>query len=339
VWTVPANTVLTDAQVARLSAGAYYFNVQSDAFANGEIRGQLNQQLRFASLKGANEVPPVTTTASGVGVLAVNPTTRQFFGYVRVGGLSSAVTSALVQIGVPGVNGSPTIVLTNSGNGVLTVPPNTVLNSAQVANFNNGELYFNIHTVNNPQGELRGQIISSSVSIGTANLSGNKEIPPVASQSTGTGIMAWNAVTGEVSGSVKAFGVNGSSADIHSGSVNGNGPSLIALTTASPVTVAPTPGISFALDIQPIFNLNCAVSSCHVTGGIAPMSLEPSVSYARVILLVVPGNSSLSYLFRRINGVYVPQMPLNSAPLFRTPLSAADQNLIRDWIDSGALNN
>ncbi|MCX7170529.1 MAG: CHRD domain-containing protein, partial [Proteobacteria bacterium] len=43
VWTVPAGTVLTDAQVTKLTTGAYYLNVHSTGLPGGEIRGQLNQ--------------------------------------------------------------------------------------------------------------------------------------------------------------------------------------------------------------------------------------------------------------------------------------------------------
>jgi CHRD domain-containing protein len=334
VWTIPANTVLTDAQAARLSAGAYYFNVQSNAIAGGEIRGQLNQQVRFASLKGSSEVPPVATTATGAGFLALNPSTRQLSGFVKVAGVNSSVISALIHIGAAGTNGSSIVALNSSGNGTWTVPINTVLSSFQVANFNNSELYFNIHTVNNSQGELRGQIITSSIRIGTANLAGAKEIPPVSTQATGTGIMAWNVVTEEVTGTVTTDKVNGTEAHVHSGDVATTGPLLFSLTTTSPVTAAPSPGISFALDVQPIFNTSCAISACHVTGSTAPMSLEAGSSFASLVNLVVPGNSATSYLLRRLNGDILPRMPLN-----RAPLSATDLDLIRKWIDTGALNN
>jgi hypothetical protein len=40
-WVVPANTVLTDAQIARLRAGGYYVNIHTALNPGGEIRGQL----------------------------------------------------------------------------------------------------------------------------------------------------------------------------------------------------------------------------------------------------------------------------------------------------------
>lgn len=334
VWTVPATTVLSDAQAARLSAGAFYFDVQSSAFPDGEIRGQLNQQVRFASLNGSNEVPPVTTSGSAVGVLAMTQSTSRFSGFVKVTGLSSTVQSVGLRIGAAGTNGIAVAFLEHRGGGIWSLPADTVLSSAQVASFNNDELYFNVHTDTNIGGELRGQLTRSTVRIGTATLDGAREVPPVTTSATGTGILAWNSVTGQVSGSVTSDRVNGTAAQIQSGTVTTTGPAVISLTTASPVTAAPSAGISFALDIQPIFTARCSGVACHTAGGIAPMSLEPSVAYVNVSTRVVPGNAAASTLYQRLTGAILPRMPLVGAPL--DPASLA---LVRDWINNGARDN
>lgn len=337
IWTVPANTLLTDSQIVRLSSGAFYFHVHSDAFPDGEIRGQLDQQVRFAALKGSSEVPPVTTSATGVGFLALNPSTRKFSGFVKVAGLGSAVKNAVIHIGAAGTNGPAIVSMSDNGNGIWSVPPNTILGYSQVANFNNDELYFNVRTEANPGGELRGQVLKSGVRIGTAALNGSRGGAPDPIQ-VGTGIIAYNSVTERLSGSVKCDNVYGSdtAVRIHSGS-SGASPPEVALTTASPVAVAPAPGLSFALDIQPVFNANCAVSFCHVKGGLAPMSLEEGVSYANMLIRVVPGKSNDGYLIYRLTNndpPLFPRMPLNRGPLDPTSL-----DLLKAWIDKGALDN
>jgi hypothetical protein len=336
VWTVPDDTLLSDSIVDRLSVGALYFTVTSSAFPEGEIRGQLNQQLRIASLKGVSKVPPVSNSAAGVGYLALNPSTLQFSGVVMVSGLSSTVRAVVVHVGQEGTNGPGIIILTDSGNGTWTVPPNTVLSSAQVAYFNNGELYYNVHTQDNPGGELRGQLSKATVKIGSALLNGAKQIPAVSTTATGVGALAWNSVTGRVSGNVKTERIEGTSVTIHSGVPASTGPAIIALSTNSPVTTAPTPGISFNLDLQPIFSARCISVFCHATGGMAPMTLAPGVSYSGIKPLIVPGNSTDSFFYQRltVNSVNLPQMPL-----YRTPLSAAELSLIKNWIDKGALDN
>ena len=71
---VPANSVLTDAQITRLRAGGYYFNVHTALNPAGEIRGQLTPDSTTAnkfnaSLDMAHEVPAPTnpggTTTGG----------------------------------------------------------------------------------------------------------------------------------------------------------------------------------------------------------------------------------------------------------------------------------
>jgi hypothetical protein len=334
VWTVPANTLLTDAQIARLSTGAYYLNVSSSSFPGGELRGQLDQQVRSASLSGASEVPPVTGSASGVGYLALKKSTRQFSGLVKATGLSSSIVSVALHIGTAGTNGIAIVTLQNSGNGIWEVPINTVLGDAQVASFNNDELYFNVHTSGNIAGEIRGQLLKAAVKVGTASLDGSKAIPPVATQGNGSAKVALNTITGQLSGSLRTDKVSGTLAQIHSGLTTATGPAIVSLTTSSPVTVTPTASISFSQDIQPLFSTRCAGTFCHVVGGIAPMSLQPGLAYANTINLVIPGNSAGSYFVSRLTGAIMPQMPLAGAPLNATELS-----LIKAWIDNGALNN
>lgn len=334
VWNIPAQTHLTDAQIARLGVGAYYFSVTSDAFPDGELRGQLDRQVRCAALTGASEVPSVATSAAGVGFLALKASTRQFSGFVKVAGINSTITAIFLQNGSAGTNGPPLVTLENRGNGIWALPINSTLGDVQVANFNNDELYFNVHTVDHISGEVRGQILKTTITTGTAILAGAKEVPSVSSPGSGAGTIAWNSVTGQISGSVRSDGFVAEAAQIQSGSATTSGPALIDLTSASPVLVTPTPGISFALDIQPIFTASCSSVVCHVTGGIAPMSLQPGLAYANTIIRVVPGNSTESLLIKRLTGVILPQMPLAGPPL-----SATSLNLIKAWIDNGALDN
>ena len=97
--------------------------------------------------------------------------------------------------------------------------------------------------------------------------------------------------------------------------------------------------ISFADNVQAIFNTSCAVSGCHVSGGLAPMSLAAGASYASLfsqgVIRVIAGNSANSILFKRITGTTAgPQMPPDGSTL-----SVNNQNLIKVWIDTGAANN
>lgn len=236
VWTIPDGTTLTDAQIARLTAGAYYFNVHTAALPDGEIRGQLNQQVRFALLNGANEVPPVTTTASGTGVLALDPATNQISGFVKTSGVNG--TASHIHEAATGVNGPVIVPLTETpaGSGLWVVPAGQVLTVGQVASFNAGNLYFNVHSLANPDGEIRGQILPATVKIGNATLVGSKEVPPVTTSASGTGIMSLNSITKQVSGNITTTGIVGTAAHVHEGVLGANGPVIVPLTLTQPVS-------------------------------------------------------------------------------------------------------
>lgn len=102
--------------------------------------------------------------------------------------------------------------------------------------------------------------------------------------------------------------------------------------------------LSFADNIQTLFTASCAVSGCHVSGGLAPMSLARGVAIGNLVnqpavavagTRVIPNDSANSVLFKRVSGTSIgPQMPSGGAPL-----STFDQNLIKIWIDMGAQNN
>jgi hypothetical protein len=157
-FTVPANTVLTEAQAASLRAGELYANVHSADFSGGELRGQIGQQVIFAEASGAQEVPANASTASARGFVVYNPGNRGLSGSFTLNGV--AATAAHLHNADVGVNGPVVIGLaeTATGSGVWVVPANTVLTAAQAAALLSGQLYFNAHSAAVPSGEVRGQI-------------------------------------------------------------------------------------------------------------------------------------------------------------------------------------
>lgn len=232
VWTVPDNTFLTAAQLTSFINGELYFNVHSVTYPDGEIRGQLNKRVSFASLSGAQEVPPVAATASGTGVLALDPATNQVSGFIRTTGITG--TQAHIHEGAPGVSGLAIISLAESspGSGIWNVPA-SVLTDAQEVSFNAGNLYFNVHTVANPDGEIRGQIIPASLTVKTASLSGANEVPAVTTPATGSGILVHNSVTNAATGAVSTSGMTGVEAHIHEGVAGVDGAIIIPLSLIS----------------------------------------------------------------------------------------------------------
>lgn len=224
VWSVPDGTILTPDQFTKLNAGQLYYNVHSAKAPGGEIRGQLTQLVRFASLSGADETPPVSTTASGTGVLALDPANGQISGFIRSGGIT--VTAAHIHQAAAGVAGPVIVPLTETapGSGIWAVPSGSILTPAQIAAFNANELYYNMHSTTFPAGQIRGQILAASFNIKTALLNGTQEVPSILTIANGSGIAVVNSVTREVFGDVKTAGLNGTLAHIHEGVVGVSGP-------------------------------------------------------------------------------------------------------------------
>jgi hypothetical protein len=82
----------------------------------------------------------------------------------------------------------------------------TALTADQRAAFLAGELYFNAHTTANPNGEIRGQLDKAGATR-LASLNGAQETPAAASAAFGSGALAVDGATGEVSGFMVTSGL------------------------------------------------------------------------------------------------------------------------------------
>ena len=107
------------------------------------------------SLSGAEEVPAVTTSATGTGTIKVNDD-KSVSGGVTTKGIEG--TAAHIHVGAPGKNGPPVITLEQKSPGVWAVPAGSKLTDEQYANFKAGELYVNVHSAAHKPGEIRAQL-------------------------------------------------------------------------------------------------------------------------------------------------------------------------------------
>jgi hypothetical protein len=107
-------------------------------------------------LSGSQEVPAVTTGASGSGTIVVGDD-MSVSGSVTTTGIAG--TAAHIHMAAAGQNGPVAIPLTKSGDGMWAVPAGIKLTDAQGAAFKAGNLYVNVHSDANKAGELRGQLV------------------------------------------------------------------------------------------------------------------------------------------------------------------------------------
>jgi len=106
-------------------------------------------------LSGKEEVPPVTTNATGSGTIVIAPD-KSVSGSVTTTGV--AATAAHIHVGAAGKNGPVIVPMEKTSDNVWTIKPGSKLTDAQYESFKAGELYLNVHSVANKGGEIRGQL-------------------------------------------------------------------------------------------------------------------------------------------------------------------------------------
>jgi hypothetical protein len=108
-----------------------------------------------AELSGKQEVPPVTTKASGKSTISVAKD-RSVSGTVMVDDM--VPTAAHIHHGAPNRNGPVVVPLTKTSDKSFSVPANAKLTEEQYAAFKEGNLYINVHSAQYPNGEIRVQM-------------------------------------------------------------------------------------------------------------------------------------------------------------------------------------
>jgi hypothetical protein len=107
------------------------------------------------SLTGAEEVPAVTTAATGAGTITVKDD-KSVSGSVKTKGIEGL--AAHIHAAPAGKNGPPIISLVKGADGEWKVPADAKLTDEQLATLKAGGLYVNVHSATNKGGEIRGQL-------------------------------------------------------------------------------------------------------------------------------------------------------------------------------------
>ncbi|CAN5377628.1 hypothetical protein BH23VER1_BH23VER1_14020 [soil metagenome] len=165
--TIAGGGTLAADDLAGLFAGLTYLNVHTADNPPGEIRGQVTdnriRQFEFG-LSAEQEVPvPDTTggTPEGRAEVAVDTVS----GRTRINGTYDGMTSAvnaahLHGFAEPGVAVGVLFGLATSGGTSGTFSGASTLEADAVENLLAGLTYINVHTANNPPGEIRGQVVT-----------------------------------------------------------------------------------------------------------------------------------------------------------------------------------
>lgn len=125
--------------------------------ACGQLRPSRKLDIYEATLSGAQEVPPASTTATGTAEVSLNNNTNLLTWKVTYSGLTGAPTGAHIHgPAALGQNAGVAVPFTNVG--AQPVMGQATLTPQQVGDLAAGLWYVNIHTANFPNGEIRGQL-------------------------------------------------------------------------------------------------------------------------------------------------------------------------------------
>ena len=151
-------------------------NNNNDNNSNDDNNNDSSSNVDYSTvLSGDQEVPPVNTSATGIADLSPSDD-GDSIDYTITATDIEEVTAGHIHFGIEGQNGpiavtlfefdSPQDEVSESGtidSNDLSGPLEGMQISDLVDAFNDGNAYANIHTEQNPNGEIRGQIISEEL--------------------------------------------------------------------------------------------------------------------------------------------------------------------------------
>jgi hypothetical protein len=244
---------------ASIVSGSAYINVHSTENPSGEVRGNMVKNVISVSLSGGEEVPAVTTDVTGSATieLLADGTIEYSGSVLNPSGVAVlGAAGAHIHCGMSGENGPAVVFLAQPVDGGLLTSPvqfSGILDDSSIADdscggtiallyasIRAGNTYVNVHSTENPSGEVRGQTLPPT-SIGdviSITLSGENAVPTITTTVTGTttfqkfsdGTIEFDTSMANPDG-VALLGVSG--AHFHCAAFGMNGP-LVALL-AQPV--------------------------------------------------------------------------------------------------------
>jgi len=186
---VPITVTYANAQLNGLTGSAVVYSTTTIAGTSSSSSTSPVSGKQFrAVLTGDNEVPPVDTQATGRIKIVLNPQQTALDFQISLSDLNGVVTGAHIHRGSIGTNG-PVIATLNTGNafagalaytlgsgsGSTSTSVGGTITSADLKGplagkqvtdlirlIEDGKAYVNVHTDRNSNGEIRGQLKSSS---------------------------------------------------------------------------------------------------------------------------------------------------------------------------------
>jgi hypothetical protein len=193
-----ASTTISMPQPAQAAASA----AAKTGGGAGTITSSIGQQTFKTTLSGNGEVPPINTQATGSATFTVTTNKNSMSYQIHVINIDK-VTMAHIHSGKIGQNGPVVVTLFQSKAATTTSSPvkNGILSQGTITSanlegplkgkqisdlvklINDGNAYANVHTKQNPKGEIRGQISSVAAASASTSRGGSSSASAAASAS------------------------------------------------------------------------------------------------------------------------------------------------------------
>lgn len=236
---------LDESQIQLLTDRGLYVNIHTQNAPAGEVRAQLLHEATtfyIAPLSGAGQTPPFETDAFGTVALEISEDRAYVTG--SFAGLSSDYNTTVgshIHTGMAGQNSDVVFPLQatlggDNRSGVYLAADNTLtVDFNQRSDFSARKNYVNIHTVAQPGGAIRGQLLPLATAYFTASLLASNEPNPIASEGRGSVKLELTGNTLSASGSFRSLAgllaVDiGGGAHIHIGAAGETGAVVFPLT-------------------------------------------------------------------------------------------------------------
>lgn len=203
-------SAVTPEIIAAHVRGELYLNVHTNMYPDGEIRGQIVPETDWAfvaDLNGMQEVPGVSTDATGLATFLVAKHGGKITYRVVVNGLSGPIGGAHLHMAPMGEDGDVVLDLSAGvmGNTIMgEADPTDILDAMLM-----GNIYINIHTDMHPGGEIRGQLMMVQDIAFDSWLDGMQEVPEVTTMGRGVASLKLTADMDSLWYDVQLTGLSG----------------------------------------------------------------------------------------------------------------------------------
>ncbi len=233
-WEFVEDTVLDADTLDAIMAGRTYFNVHSDAFPAGEIRGQVlppGIEMILTTPTGLEQVP-VPIESDGFARGAITLDTETHVAQVHFTSMGIEIIAAHVHQGIAGTNGGVVIDMQQNPQSMNHWFADDADMTDLLDALSGARLYFNLHTLEHQPGELRGQIVPLGHTVRISHLMPDQVVADMPVDSAASGVAATTLVmaTGDFYIHVNTLGiVDPLSVRLYSGDAGANGTMLFEL--------------------------------------------------------------------------------------------------------------